>query len=210
MKTSAKNDPRNRFPCCRPTSLLAFLFRFHRTVASLWVVVHHLGARMTLTAAPHTSVAIDNAAFGDFSLTGENWLTTTDHRKVGGLLASASPFSSGSSALPFSASSPGVYDDSVRGTLPASGFLGSSFEGGWSFTRLWTAVENGLPVLRHRSAVSRSGHHRRSPPDRLEPDGLPPSAGLRPLGLRERNCAVHRRIHRGRRTAAVVDDHAPR
>ncbi len=101
---------------------------------------------MTLTAAPHTSVAIDNAAFGDFSLTGENWLTTTDHRKVGGILASASLLVGviGAAIL-------GLVtwrlDDSIRGTLPDSGFLGASFEGGWSHTRLWTAVENGLPFF---------------------------------------------------------------
>ena len=101
---------------------------------------------MTLTAAPHTSVAIDNAAFGDFSLTGENSLTTTDHRKVGGLLAAASLLV-GVVGVAVLGLVTWRLDDSVRGTLPGSGFLGASFEGGWSFTRLWTAVENGLPFF---------------------------------------------------------------
>lgn len=101
---------------------------------------------MTLTAAPHTSVAIDKAAFGDLAATPETWLTTTDHRKVGGLLASAALLV-GVAAIVLTGLVAMRLDAAVRGTLASSGLLNSSAEGGWSFLRLWNAAENALPLF---------------------------------------------------------------
>lgn len=101
---------------------------------------------MTLTAAPNTSVAIDRAAFGDLAATPETLLTTTDHRKIGGMLASAALLV-GVAGTVLTGLVAVKLDDAVRGELAESGFLGASSAGGWSFARLWSAAQNGLPMF---------------------------------------------------------------
>ena len=101
---------------------------------------------MTLTAAPHTSVAIDKAAFGDLTATGETWLTTTDHRVVGGLLASAA-LVAGAVATVLTGLVAWRVDAAVRGALPQTGFLNGTADGGWSWVRFGAAAENGLPLF---------------------------------------------------------------
>ena len=93
-------------------------------------------------------MAIDKIAFGDLSVaaTGETLLTTTDHRKVGGLLASAALLV-GVVGTALAGLVAWRLDDAARGVLPQSGLLGASADGGWSFARLWGAAETGLPLF---------------------------------------------------------------
>jgi heme/copper-type cytochrome/quinol oxidase subunit 1 len=101
---------------------------------------------MTLTAAPHTSAAIDKAAFGDLASTGETWLTTTDHRKIGGLLAGASLLVGLVGTLMVGLVG-WKFDTYSRGALSESGFLNANPEGGWSYDRFLNATTMGLPMF---------------------------------------------------------------
>ncbi len=101
---------------------------------------------MTLTASPGSSAAVDHAAFGDVVASAETVFTTTDHRRVGGLMVGVAMFLA-VDALALLAIVTFKMDSLLRGALPGSGLMSANPSAAWSFERLFNAQRQALPIF---------------------------------------------------------------
>jgi cytochrome c oxidase subunit I len=101
---------------------------------------------MTLTASPGTSTAIDNVAFGDVAAVPETWFTTTDHRKVGGMMTGLALLV-GIEALALMTLVGTKIDAVTRNALSTDGFLGADANSLLAFDRFFNAQRHALPIF---------------------------------------------------------------